>query len=75
MPPDDAASSRAGTAGSPGRAGRPFIGVYFECCRVYARIYRQPNEKEYRGRCPSCLRAVRVRVGPEGTDARLFRAS
>ena len=34
---------------------RPYIGVYFECCGVYARIYRQPHQRVYRGRCPRCL--------------------
>ena len=53
---------------------RPYIGVRFECCGVYARIYRQPNSMYYVGRCPRCLRTVRVRVGPDGTSARLFRA-
>jgi len=56
------------------RTPRPFIGVHFECCGVYARIYRRPDQKEYVGRCPRCFRTVRVRVGPDGTDARLFRA-
>ena len=59
-----------GHASSP----RPYIGVYFECCGVYARIYRRADEAVYLGRCPGCLRQVRVRVGPHGTTARLFRA-
>lgn len=53
---------------------RPYIGILFECCRVYARIYRQPDGKMYEGRCPKCLRTVRVRVGKDGTTSRLFRA-
>ncbi len=53
---------------------RPYIGVYFECCSVYARIYRRPDEKVYQGRCPNCLAIVRVRVGPDGTNSRIFRA-
>ena len=56
------------------RAPRPCIGILFECCGVYARVYRQPWEPMYVGRCPKCLRTVRVRVGTEGTNARLFRA-
>ena len=55
-------------------ARRSYIGVYFECCGVYARVYRQPSQTAYHCRCPRCLRQVRVRVGPEGTNARLFRA-
>ena len=56
-------------------AARPFIGIYFECCGVYARIYRRPDQDAYRGRCPRCLRMVTVRVGPGGTSTRFFRAT
>jgi hypothetical protein len=56
----------------PGR--RPFLGILFECCGVYARVYRQPDQRHYAGRCPRCLRAVRVRVGPDGSSSRMFRA-
>ncbi len=55
-------------------AGRPYIGVLFECCRIYARIYRRPHDDHYIGRCPRCLRVLRVRVGPDGTPARFLRA-
>ena len=41
---------------------------------MYARIYRQADHMRYEGRCPKCLRTVRVRVGKEGTTARLLRA-
>ncbi len=54
--------------------GRPFIGVHFECCGVYARIYRAPGSAAYQGRCPKCLRSMRVRIAPSGVDARFFRA-
>lgn len=53
---------------------RPYVGILFECCGVYVRVYRRPDQKFYRGRCPKCLRAVRLRIGREGTDARFFRA-
>ena len=56
--------------GSP----RPYIGIHFECCGVYARVYRRHDQTTYAGRCPRCLRPVRVRVGPDGTNTRLFRA-
>jgi hypothetical protein len=53
---------------------RPHIGIYFECCGVYARIYRTPDSSEYSGRCPKCLATVRARVGRDGTTQRIFRA-
>ena len=59
---------------TPATPRRPFIGVLFDCCGVYARVYRQPDQREYLGRCPRCLRTLRVRVGPDGTPARIFRA-
>jgi hypothetical protein len=53
---------------------RPFIGVFFRCCRVYQRIYRNPEGDSYAGFCPHCLRQVKVRVGAEGTQDRIFEA-
>lgn len=55
-------------------AGRPYVCIFFECCNVYARIYRRPEHRVYQGRCPKCLRTVRLRVGPGGTPERFFRA-
>ena len=54
---------------------RPYIGIVFECCGLYVRVYRRPDQTCYLGRCPNCLRTVRVRVAPDGINARLFRAS
>jgi len=63
-------------AGDDGAAARgwPHVSILFECCGVYARIYRRPDEDRYRGRCPKCLRSLELRVGPDGTPARMFRA-
>ncbi len=79
---DADAQHAAQSAAAPGAApdlpespeARPFIGVLFECCGIYARVYRAAGMPEYRGRCPKCLRAMRVRIGPGGVDARFFRA-
>ena len=56
---------------------RPFLGIWFDCCGVYGRIYKNAAGTMYTGRCPKCLRYVRVRVGGqgEGTDRRFFRGS
>lgn len=60
---------------SEGLAPRPFVGIQFDCCGVYARVYRQSDAREYVGRCPKCLAVVRLRVGRDGVSTRFFRAS
>ena len=54
---------------------RPYIAILFECCNVYARVYRRPEQGYYHGRCPKCLRTLHVRVGPDGSASRFFHAS
>ncbi len=55
-------------------AGRRFVGIHFACCDRYARVYINQDETAYLGRCPACLRQVRLTVGPGGTDERFFTA-
>jgi len=61
---------------SDGRAGgpRPWLGIRFDCCGVYQRVYRNESDTAYVGRCPRCLAVVRIHVGPSGTPQRFFRA-
>ena len=51
---------------------RPFIGVRFDCCGVYQRIYRDPDQLYYSGRCPKCLKTLRVEVDPKNGKAVRF---
>jgi len=64
--------SLQGRKGRPARE-RPYLGIQFECCGAYARVYRREGESAYVGRCPRCLRVVRFRVDPSGTSHRFFR--
>lgn len=53
---------------------RQFLGIMFECCNVYGRIYKNKEGTAYIGKCPKCLKNVMVKVGKEGTNNRFFRA-
>ena len=54
---------------------RRWLGVQFECCGAYARIYQNRQATAYVGHCPHCSRSIRIPIGPEGTSCRFFRAS
>jgi hypothetical protein len=52
---------------------RKYIGMTFECCQVYQRVYVNRQGTAYEGRCPKCMRLFKVKIGPGGTDQRFFR--
>jgi len=53
---------------------RKFIGVKFNCCNIYVRIYANKEGTAYEGRCPKCFRPVKFKIGEGGTDHRFFEA-
>jgi PHP family Zn ribbon phosphoesterase len=55
---------------------RPYLGVQFECCSVYTRVYRKPEILFYEARCPKCGRTARIDVDRKaGVDAKFIRVS
>lgn len=51
-----------------------FLGIMFNCCGVYSRIYKNKEGTAYVGRCPKCLKYVKIPVGEGGTSQRFFTA-
>jgi hypothetical protein len=53
---------------------RPFLGVHFDCCSVYSRIYLNKKETAFVGWCPKCAKKVEVKISPTGSKTRFFSA-
>jgi hypothetical protein len=51
---------------------RPFVGVQFDCCGTYSRIYRNAAETAYVGNCPRCARKIELKIGPGGSSSRFY---
>lgn len=66
-------TASAGGGGGTGGA-RAWIAVKWTCCSAYSRIYKHRDGDRYEGRCPKCMKQVSARVGPGGTDRRMFEA-
>jgi len=53
---------------------KKFLGIIFKCCSVYARIYKNKEGTAYVGRCPKCMRPLKVKIGEGGTNQRFLNA-
>jgi len=53
---------------------RKYLGIKFNCCNVYNRVYINKDGTAYTGFCPKCFRKVNIKVGEGGTDNRFFNA-
>lgn len=64
---------KPGAAKPGGSAGKPYLGVKFLCANgAYTRFYKNKAATHYEGRCPQCMRAVRIGIGSHGTSTRFF---
>lgn len=48
------------------------VGVKFDCCHVYTRVYTNKEGTAYEGRCPKCLRTIRVKIHKDGVNCKFF---
>lgn len=53
---------------------KKYLGIMFKCCSVYGRIYENKDKTAYVGKCPRCMRSIRVKIGEGGTNTRFFEA-
>lgn len=60
---------------TPPAPKRPWISVWFQCCHVYVRVYRNRQGTGYDGQCPRCGARVHAKIGKGGTSQRFFRAT
>jgi len=51
-----------------------YLGIMFNCCSTYGRIYKNKEGNAYVGRCPKCMRTIKIPVGEGGTNQRFFNA-
>jgi hypothetical protein len=56
------------------RVPRPFVGIYFKCCRVYSRIFLNKQGTAFVGWCPRCAAKVEMKISPTGSASRFFTA-
>ena len=52
---------------------KPFVGIIFNCCKAYGRIYLDRSATAFEGRCPRCLKRVVLQISEEGSTDRFLR--
>ncbi len=68
------AQPQSGDRADEVREARPWISVYWKCCKTYSRVYRNAQATMYVGHCPKCAKPVRAKIGAEGVSTRFFQA-
>jgi hypothetical protein len=53
---------------------KPYVSIEFVCCNAFARVYINDCQDAYEGRCPKCLKPLKLKIGAGGTDSRTFKA-
>ena len=51
---------------------RPFVGITFNCCNVYTRIYINKKRDAFVGWCPKCVQNVTLKISPDGDKSQFF---
>jgi len=70
--PDGGTDQPAKGSAAASSVGRPYLQLWFRCSGQYARAYRNADGTGYLGRCPTCAKSIRFRVGQGGTSERFF---
>jgi hypothetical protein len=67
-------SSPADSSTTEGQPRSRFLSIWYRCCHVYGRLYKNKAETHYEGQCPRCGASLEVPIGDGGTSRRMFEA-
>ncbi len=56
----------------PDGSRREFVGIFWECCKVYSRVHLNSKGTAYVGWCPKCARRIQLNISPTGSKSRFF---